>query len=300
VAIPPGQGQDTAPSTSIPTCYRHPGRETYVSCVRCGRPACPECLRSAAVGQQCVECVRQGNQGVRRAGSVFGGRPARGAVVTWTLVAVNIALYLVELADQNIGYDLGMLGLGRFAIGAPLQGVAEGQWYRMITSAFVAPPGFGGLGFLDIAFNMWALIMVGPALEQLLGHWRYSGVYLVSAIGGSAALLILAPGELALGASGAIFGLFGAWFVVSRKLRLDIRWIVTLIVLNLAIGFVGHSYIAWQAHVGGLIAGGLLTAAYAYAPRSNRALTQALATAGVLAIVIIIAVVRVHQLAAGV
>ena len=103
---------------------------------------------------------------------------------------------------------------------------------------------------------------------------------------------------LALGASGAIFGLFGAWFVVARRLRLDSRWIVTVVVLNLVIGFVVHGLIAWQAHVGGLLAGGLLTAAYAYAPRENRALIQGGATVAVVAILILAVLVRDHQLAA--
>jgi membrane associated rhomboid family serine protease len=240
--------------------------------------------------------VRAGNRGTRPVGAVFGGRAVSGAVVTWALVAINVLLYLIELARPSLGYDLGMIGLGRFTNGGPLQGVAEGQWYRLITSAFLPPPG-GGLGPLDIIFNMWALILVGPALERLLGHGRYLTVYLVSALGGSVALYVLVPYELALGASGAIFGLFGAWFVVARRLRLDSRWIVTLVVLNLVIGFVVPN-IAWQAHLGGLLAGGLLTAAYAYAPRQNRALIQVGATVAVVGVLILAVVVRDHQIAA--
>jgi membrane associated rhomboid family serine protease len=297
VATPPGPDQGNAPSTDPPTCYRHPGRETYVSCVRCGRHACPDCLRSAAVGQQCVECIRGANQGARRATGTFGGRPASGAVVTWTLVAINVLLYLVVLANQNVAYDLAMLGKGLLPTSGHLQGVAEGQWYRLITAAFVAPP--GGLGPLDIVFNMWALIVVGPALERLLGHLRYIVIYLVSALGGSVALMLLVPYELALGASGAIFGLFGAWFVASRRLQLDTRWIVGLVVLNLVIGFIVPN-IAWQAHLGGLIAGGLLTAAYAYAPRANRTLIQVGTTVGLVAILVLILVTRDHQVAGSV
>jgi len=267
-----------------------------VSCVRCGRPACPDCLRSAAVGQQCVDCVRAGSRGTRQVSAVFGGRAVSGAVVTWALVAINVVLYLIELARPSLGYDLGMIGVGRFTPGGPLQGVAEGQWYRLITSAFLPPPG-GGLGPLDIIFNMWALILVGPALERLLGHARFLTVYLVSALGGSVALLVLAPYELALGASGAIFGLFGAWFVVAKRLRLDSRWIVTIIGLNLVLGFVVHG-IAWQAHLGGLLSGALLTAAYAYAPRENRALIQGAATVAVVGVLLLAVLLRDHQVAA--
>jgi membrane associated rhomboid family serine protease len=287
------QGTDPHSSTAVPTCFRHPGRETYVSCVRCGRPACPDCLRSAAVGQQCVDCIREGNRTTRRPAGIFGGQARAGKpLVTWTLVAINLVLYLFELVRPGIADDWAMVG--RYG---PVLGVANGQWYRLITSAFLPPPGLNSIGLLDIAFNMWALILVGPALEQLLGRVRYLAVYLVSAVGGSVMFYFLAPAtESALGASGAIFGLFAAWFVLSRRLRVDSRQVVVLIVINLVIGFVFSGEIAWQAHVGGLIAGGLLTAAYAYAPRRNRALIQAAATVAMLAILIIGVAVRDNQL----
>jgi membrane associated rhomboid family serine protease len=218
-----------------------------------------------------------------------------GPVVTWALVAINVLLYLVVLARPSVATDLGMIGLARGGNGA-LIGVGAGQWYRLITSAFVAPGGLGGLGFLDIAFNMWALIVVGPTLERMLGSARYLAVYLLSAIGGGVLLYYLAPaGELALGASGAVFGLFGAWFVVSRRLRLDSRGILGLIVINLVLGFVVPR-IAWQDHIGGLITGAALTAAYAYAPRSRRFLVQGAATLAVLAVLAVAIIVRNGQL----
>jgi membrane associated rhomboid family serine protease len=279
---------------SVPTCFRHPGRETYVSCVRCGRHACPDCLRSAAVGQQCVECIRGSSRGARQARTAFGGRVVTGPIVTWALVAINIVMFLVVLARPSIQYDLGMVALARN--GNALVGVGAGQWYRLITSAFVAPGGLGGLGFMDILFNMWALFVVGPALERMLGSARYLAVYLLSAIGGGVLLYYLAPlDELALGASGAVFGLFGAWFVVSRRLRLDSRGIIVLIVINLVLGFVVPR-IAWQDHIGGLITGAAITAAYAYAPRSRRFLVQGAATVAILALLAIAIIVRNGQL----
>jgi membrane associated rhomboid family serine protease len=286
-------GHDTPP-----TCYRHPGRETWVSCVRCGRHACPDCLRDAAVGQQCVDCVRgtsQGGQAARAARTVFGGRPSRSATVTWTLVAVNILLYLVQLARPSLASDWWMLGYAQYYPGGPMHGVAAGEWYRLITSAFL--PGTGSLGFLDIAFNMWALYVVGPSLEQLLGRVRFLAVYLLSAVGGSVLFYYLAPQNVpALGASGAIFGLFGAWFVASRKLRFDSSGIVLLIVLNLGLSFVYRSTIAWQDHVGGLIVGALVMAAYAYAPRKNRVALQVLATVAVAALLAVAVIIRTGQL----
>jgi membrane associated rhomboid family serine protease len=290
MATPPETGQTAPPA---PTCYRHPGRQTYVSCVRCGRPACPDCLRPAAVGHQCVECIRQGNRGVRQATGRFGGSVSRTPRVTFTIMGINILLYVVQLAHSSLALDWAMLG-GALANGH-LIGVAGGQWYRMITSAFL--PGTGGLGILDIAFNMWALYIVGPALEQMLGPLRYLAIYLMSALGGALSYYFIAsPNVPALGASGAIFGLFGAWFVLARRLNLDWRPIVTVIALNLVLGFVGSAYIAWQDHVGGLVTGVLLAAAYVYAPRKNRGLIQLGATLVVLALIIGGVVLRDYQL----
>jgi membrane associated rhomboid family serine protease len=292
VAVPPGPGPGPEPSSVVPTCFRHPRRETYVSCVRCGRPACPDCLRSAAVGQQCVECIRQGNRGTRQPAGVFGGRVATNAIVTWVLVGINVVAYLVELASPNVIVN-GVL-LGRLD---PTIGVADGQWYRLITSAFLHEQLGSGIGILHIAFNMWALIVVGPALERVLGRWRFLAVYLVSALGGSVLYYLLAaPTAPALGASGAIFGLFGAWFVLSRRLGLDSRQVVMLIVLNLVITFTFRGSIAWEAHVGGLIAGTVLAAAFAYAPRRGRVLIQAGATIAMVIILIIGVAIRDHQL----
>jgi membrane associated rhomboid family serine protease len=295
-----GQGDNTA--AGVPTCYRHPGRETYVSCVRCGRPACPDCMRSASVGQQCVDCVGQGARTTRPARTAFGGRPVGGAVVTWTLVAINVAIFLVTWVRPSIVNNLEMLGYASYTYGGPLHGVAAGEWYRLITSAFLAPATglTGGLGIWDILFNMWALIFVGPSLEGLLGRVRFLAVYLVSAVGGGVMYYFLAPqNAAAVGASGAIFGLFGAWFVVSRRLRVDTRGIVWLIAINLALSLFLHNIIAWQDHVGGLLAGALLTAAYAHAPRKNRVVLQVLATVAIVAVLVIAVAIRNGQLTGG-
>ena len=304
MAYPPGTGSDAPLSdtpgqdggASTPRCYRHPGRETYVSCVRCGRHACPDCLRSAAVGQQCVDCVRQGNRGSRQAVGRFGGKVSDRPVVTYTLVALCVLAYIVELAYGKI-IDYGEMVGGAIdpTIHAVI-GVAEGDWYRLLTSAFLHEPPGSGLGLAHIIFNMWALIVVGPSLERMLGRARFLAVYVVSALAGSVLFYLLAqPNAQAFGASGAIFGLFGAWFVLARRLRLDSRQVVLLIVLNLGITFLVRS-IAWQAHVGGLIAGTLLTTAYVYAPRANRTLIQVGATVGILAIIVLGVILRDENL----
>jgi membrane associated rhomboid family serine protease len=291
MVTPPTDNQTAPP---VPTCYRHPGRETYVSCVRCGRPACPDCLRPAAVGHQCVECIRAGSKTVRQATGRFGGRVSGTARVTWTIMGLNLALYVVLLAHPSLANDWALVGGAVNGAGQPV-GIAAGQWYRMITSAFL--PGTGNLGLLDIAFNMWALYIVGPAMERVLGGVRYLAVYMASALGGALSFYFIAPPNLpALGASGAIFGLFGGWFVLARRLRLDWRPVAAVIALNLVLGFVGSAYIAWQDHLGGLITGGLLTAAYVYAPRKNRAVLQVAATVAVLALIVAGVVLRDYQL----
>ncbi len=286
MATPPETGQTAPPA---PTCFRHPGRQTYVSCVRCGRPACPDCLRPAAVGHQCVECIRQGNRGVRQATGRFGGSVPSGARVTWAILGLNVALYFIMLAHPSLESDWWLYGGSRH-----VGGVADGQWYRLLTSAFL--PGTGSLGIIDIAFNMWALFIVGPALEHTLGSVRYLVIYLASALGGGVSYYLIARAFTpALGASGAIFGLFGAWFVMSRRLRVDSRAVIFLIVINLFLGFV-IPQIAWQDHIGGLITGGVLTAAFVYAPRKNRTLIQVAATVGVLAVLAAVVVLRDYQL----
>jgi membrane associated rhomboid family serine protease len=296
MTVPGQHDPDAEPDQQHPpVCFRHPGRETWVSCVRCGRYACPDCLRQAAVGQQCVECVRgataAGGRPVRQARTVFGGRPGSSATVTWVIVGLNVLLYLVQLARPGLVYQWGMLGVTAITPAGLQAGVAGGQWYRLLTSAFITP-GTGTLGVMDIAFNLWALVLVGPQLERMFGSVRYLAIYLLSAAGGGLCFYYMAPDGVAAGASGAIFGLFAAWFVVAKRLRTDSRAIVVLIVINLAFSFIFHSTIAWQDHIGGLIAGGLVTAAYAYAPRKSRTALQVAATVAVAAMMVIATVIQ--------
>ena len=253
------------------------------------------------MGQQCVECIKQANQGTRQATGQFGGRLTGTPVVTYALVALCVLVYLAELGySKTINYGQ-MVGGAFDPVLRAQVGVAVGDWYRLFTSAFLHETPGNGIGLTHIIFNMWALIFVCPALEQQLGRLRYTAVYMVSALGGSVLYYLAGPTNVeALGASGAIFGLFGAWFVLARRLRLDNRQIVVLIVLNLVISFAVPG-IAWQAHVGGLVAGAVLTAAYAYAPRQRpqaRALVQAGATVAIIVVLAVAVLVRDHQLAA--
>jgi membrane associated rhomboid family serine protease len=287
-----------AQAPQVPTCYRHPGRETYVSCTRCERPICPDCMHSASVGHQCPECVRDGNRSVRAPRTVLGGRVAARPTVTLTLVAINVVAYVAELASTDFVDRFEMLGQLKTQFGQviPGYGVAEGEWYRLITAAFLhVPLNQGTFGLTHILFNMWALWVLGPQLEFALGRLRFIVLYLLSALGGNVLLFLVDPTQAALGASGAIFGLFAAYFVVGRRVGADTRGIAFLILINLMFTFTFRG-ISWEGHVGGLITGAVLALAFAYAPRDRRQMVQLGASALVAAVLVILTVVQTAAL----
>ncbi|MBB2908813.1 membrane associated rhomboid family serine protease [Streptosporangium becharense] len=251
------------PETAAPTCYRHPDRETYVRCQRCERPICPDCMRDAAVGFQCPECVAEGNKTVRQAQAVFGGRAVVTPWVTWTLLAVNVLAYVAENLDVD-------RVVGNFAMNS-LAVAYGGEWWRLITGAFLHQPLGGGFAITHILFNMWVLYAIGPDLERRLGSARFLTLYLLAALGGSVAIYLF--GIAAVGASGAIFGLFGALFVLARRLGYDARGVLWLLGINVVITFVVPN-ISWQGHLGGLVVGSVIAAIFAFAPRKNRSAVQ--------------------------
>jgi membrane associated rhomboid family serine protease len=255
-------------------------------------------MRDAAVGHQCVECVNEGNQGVRRAvpRTVLGGRAPASAVpvVTYSLIAACVVVYLAELASQRVVWEFMMLGRAVLPDGS-VGGVAEGQWYRLFTTMFLHQRG-GTFGITHILFNRWALWAVGPALEQVLGRWRFLALYVLSGLGGSVLLyLVGAANSSAVGASGAIFGLFGAYFVIGRRFGGPVGPIVVLLVINLVITF-SVPGISWQGHVGGLAVGAALAAAYAYAPAARRRLFHLGAPLLMLALLAALVVLRTAEL----
>lgn len=266
--------------TTAPVCPRHPDRISYVSCQRCGKPTCPECQRSAAVGIQCVDCVKVSTMAAPSRRTAFGGVARAGRpVVTITMMAICVALFAASWLVPN-GFIFQTFAYAPF--------LTESEPWRMVTSAFLH-----STNLMHIAFNMYALWILGNVLEPVFGRVRFLAVYLISALAGSVGVLLLSPIDTAVvGASGAVFGLFGALFVVQRKRGGDVRQIVVLLLINAAIGFLPGVGIAWQAHLGGLIAGALCTAAIVYAPKKNRNLVQWGAMA---AIVVLLAGVSVYK-----
>ncbi|HEV7134364.1 MAG TPA: rhomboid family intramembrane serine protease [Gaiellaceae bacterium] len=251
--------------THLPTCYRHPDRETGLSCSECGRPICTECMTPAPVGLRCPDHAGS----ARRGGPRVGGRqlvvprtPLRGteALVTKALIAINVGIYLIT-AVQGAGLNApgGSLWTKMILWGPFLK--HNGDWWRLITAAFLHA------SVLHIAFNMLALWWIGAPVENYLGRTRYVGLYLVGGLAGSAGALVDSPTIPVVGASGAIFAILGAMLILEWQATGKLGGqAMTLIVINLALNFAFNGTggnISIGGHVGGLIGGILATLAFA-------------------------------------
>lgn len=243
-------------------------------------------MNAAPVGFQCPECIREGKASVRQPRTVLGGKPReQGDLVTKVLIGVNAGIWLIGMivgADRLLE-PLALANIVRFEPGAPLVGVLFGDWYRMLTAAFIH------VQIWHIALNMFALWILGSSLEPVLGRWRFIALYLLSALGGSVvSLLGLPPGGYSIGASGAVFGLFGALFIVARRFGADVTSVLVILGINAVIGFTVPG-IDWRAHLGGLITGALLAFAFSHAPKTHRTMFSVAASSVVLAAVVLVA-----------
>ncbi len=271
----------TAPKTSVNYCYRHPDRQSFVLCQRCGRTICPQCQTQAAVGVHCPECVKEARGSQPRATPRLARALRPGdttPIVTWSVIAVCGIVWILQILPGS--------PVTQALIYYPP--LTYAQPWRMITSVFAHSPS----SILHILFNMFSLFVVGPLVETMLGRVRYLALFLVTGFAGSVAVLLLAPGTPVLGASGAIFGLLGAFFVISRKLGGNSTQLLIVIVLNLAIGFLPGTNIAWQAHLGGVIVGAALGLIYLATRRRNQQMLQVLCVIGVFAVLVVLTLVR--------
>jgi membrane associated rhomboid family serine protease len=255
-------------TTETSYCYRHPDRETGLSCSDCGRPICADCATFAPVGIRCPDHsgVRSGPTTRIRPGPV---RRAPGvalatnrAPVTYTLIAINALIYLIGAAQASNLFSPGssVVKAGSLYNRAVLFGpwVARGDWWRLVTPMFLHE------NVTHIAFNMFALWVIGRPVEQYLGRARYIGLYFVSGLAGSAVALLQAPQTPILGASGAIFGILGSMLIIEWQVTGRLAGnAMTLIVINLVISFAIPG-ISWGGHIGGLIGGILITLGYAH------------------------------------
>jgi membrane associated rhomboid family serine protease len=283
---------------TIPHCYRHPDRETYISCQRCGKPICPDCMNAASVGFQCPDCVREGAAASRQVRTSFGGRVTDGSsLATVVLIALNVAVFILANATGGYGSDLTRtLGLipdaSAYDPRASLEGVAQGSYWQLITSTFLH------VGILHIVMNMIGLWIFGTFLETVLGRWRFIALYLLAGVAGSVCVYWLAPaGSFSLGASGSVFGLFGAALIILLKQRRNVTQLLILLGLNLALTFT-VSNVSWQAHMGGLAAGLLMGAGFAYAPRTRRTAIHAGVLVGIAVVSLLLVVARTASLTA--
>jgi membrane associated rhomboid family serine protease len=289
------------PAQTVPVCYRHSSRETYVKCNRCDRPICPDCMNEASVGFQCPECVAEGRRSVRPALTVFGGSGAgRDGTVTKVLIGLNILAAIIgvvvaglptliggglftgvtdwQLLTGALGPTITVDPAGGWytgadaALGTVYTGIDDGAFYRLFTAMFVH------YGIFHLLMNMYVLWFLGRQLEAVLGRTRFLALYVLAGFGGNVLAYLVSDlmGDASptAGASTAVFGLFAAFFVVLRRLGRDTSQVVTLLVVNLVITFVLPG-ISWAGHIGGLITGALFAVALAYAPQPKRTLIQA-------------------------
>ena len=288
-----------APQSEIDSeyCYRHPDRQSFIHCQRCGRTICPQCQTQAAVGVQCPECVREGRQQIaasrpgllsRLIGS--GSTP----IVTYVLIALCVVIYVIQWVSGGALTNAWVLDPRLIA----------SQPWRLITSAFLHSTSF----IPHLLFNMYALFIFGPALERFLGRARYLALYLVGALGSSLGVVLLyqlavatngssvkwvdgflAPSS-ALGASGAIFALMGALLVLRKAMGLRLTQILIVVLINVAFGFIAPG-IAWQAHLGGLGVGAAVAGVYLVTRRPEQKTRQILSVAAIaVALVLILGV----------
>ena len=234
-------------------CYRHPDRQSFVLCQRCGRTVCGECQTPAPVGVICPECMREQRASAPRTKPAvvtrFRAATDRGApVVTYSLIGITALVYLLQWIPG--------LGVTNALFFSPvfMTEVFPEPW-RALTSVFLHSTSL----FFHILLNMYTLWIFGRLLEPMLGRGRFLALYLISGLAGSIGVVVFAaPGSQVLGASGAIFGLMGAFVVIQRRLGGNMTQLYILLAINLAIGFIPNANISWQAHLGGLIGGALV------------------------------------------
>jgi membrane associated rhomboid family serine protease len=279
-----------APTGAVPTCYRHPGREAYIKCQRCGRVICPDCMRDSPVGFQCPECVKEGAKTTRSGRTAYGGlRPTNAGITSMVIIGINVTVWLAIMVDGGSSSRLldylalrpnGLCffpGLGGSEIsqsvcdtgsGTFYPGVADGAYWQLLTSAFTH------LEIWHIGFNMLALWVLGPQLELAIGRARFIALYLLSALSGST-LVYWASAEYGptLGASGAVFGLMGALLVIAYKVKADYSQLLMWIGINAVLTFT-ISNISWQGHLGGMLGGMVIAVIVAYAPKQRRTQVQ--------------------------
>lgn len=273
--------------TELPRCYRHPKREAAVRCTRCDRPICPECMREASVGFQCPDDAATGRRVQRPVrnsiGAVLRETPP---YLTIGLIALNVAAFLATALPSSRGVnEPGASRLFQDWQLLPYYVFHRDEYYRLLTAAFLHA------NLLHIGTNMISLAFVGPYLERSLGTWRFLSAYFLAALGGSAAIYAFgSPFVPVVGASGALFGLFGVCLVMVRRLSLDLQWLIGIIVLNFVFTF-SVAGISRLGHIGGFVTGALVGVALGGLPRTRTRIAPRVQAAGLVAILALVVLV---------
>lgn len=262
------------------TCFRHTDSEAYVSCGRCDRKICPDCMISAPVGFQCPECVSGAQMALPK--TKFGGSFNTVPKVTRAILITCVSIFALSLLLGSFAFSFGMIPVA----------IAQGEWWRLLTATLL----HGSI--LHLLFNMYALYWLGPQLERSLGHVRFAALYVLSALGGSVASYWFSDlRTVSVGASGAIFGLITATIVIGRETRADVSQLVVLLGINVVIGFL-QAGIDWRAHLGGAITGAAVAFIYTKGTRLNRDQIHRAGLTGIFAVLVLATLARNAQISA--
>jgi membrane associated rhomboid family serine protease len=258
------------------TCYRHPSRETNVSCSNCDRPICPDCMTTTSVGMRCPECAKQKTQ-VR---NPIGAAGRSDAPATFAIIGICVLAFFGEIASGGSISSGGGRATINFGLFGPL--VADGEPYRLVTSAFLHA------GIIHIGFNMFALYILGTLLEPAIGTVRFVGIYAVSVLAGSFLVMVMDPNQLTVGASGGIFGQMSAAFLIARHRGLDelASQIGFFVIINLVFTF-SVSSISVGAHIGGLLGGAVAALLVNQLERSRVSNARTIEIAGLVALCVV-------------
>jgi membrane associated rhomboid family serine protease len=254
-------------------CYRHPNRETGVSCSNCGNPICPDCMTPTPVGMRCPDCSKQ-RTAVRTMRNVYAD-----PTVTYVLIAVNVLMYIGQRVSANDAV------YRDFVLFGPLVGDG-GEWWRLLTAGFLHG------GDFHLLLNMFALYFLGRMIEPALGHIRFVALYFASLLAGSLGAVLQAPDTPVVGASTAIFGLLGAALVMARRRGIDLMasGLMPVLLINLAITFFPGFNISIGGHLGGLVGGVLASLAIEQLSSRRSPVPAVLACAAIAAISVVAAV----------
>ncbi|HEX5114793.1 MAG TPA: rhomboid family intramembrane serine protease [Pseudonocardiaceae bacterium] len=290
MTVPPGQPVGPpAQQPALPACARHPGRPTGLRCSRCDRPACVECLRPAAVGQHCVDCLAEGRRTTRQPVTISGARTDRRPIVLPILIGINVLVFVVTVIQARSITNLqGSSLFDNWAL-LPLL-TRNGYWWQLITAGFLH------VSVIHILMNMIALWVIGRDMERVLGPFRFGIVYLLGVFGGNVAVFVFgAANAPEAGASTGVFALMGGLLVVVYRLKVNPSQVIGLIVVNLVISVVIPG-ISLLGHLGGLITGIAVTFALVNVPAERRTLWQTVTVVAAVVVLLGLVAVRVPQL----